>query len=48
MQDLTNSKYNFLKAEQILRSDKGRQTPNLSILENLIYPKSEIEQIDDK
>lgn len=38
MSEITNSKYNFLKAEQMLRENKGRPTPNLDILEDLIYP----------
>ena len=36
MQMLTNEKYNLLKAEQILNSKKGRATPNLKVLEDLI------------
>ena len=36
MQMITNEKYNLLKAEQILNSKKGRATPNLKVLEDLI------------
>ncbi len=36
MQMITNEKYNLLKAEQILNSKRGRATPNLKVLEDLI------------
>ena len=44
MSEITNSKYNFLKAEQMLRENKGRPTPNLDILEDLIYPTEKNEE----
>ena len=36
MQTITNEKYNLLKAEQILKSKRGRPTPDLKVLEDLI------------
>ena len=36
MQTITNEKYNLLKAEQILKSKRGRPTPDLEVLEDLI------------
>ena len=36
MQTITTEKYNLLKAEQILKSKRGRPTPDLEVLEDLI------------
>ena len=39
MQLITNKKYNLLKAEQLLKTERGRPTPDLKILEDLISEK---------
>ena len=36
MQLITNEKYNLLKAEQLLKTKRGRPTPDLKVLEDLI------------
>jgi hypothetical protein len=48
MQDIANSKYRLLKAEQILRTKKGRPSPDLTILENLIYPEANKENSNEE
>ena len=39
MQLITNKKYNLLKAEQLLKTERGRPTPDLKVLEDLISEK---------
>jgi hypothetical protein len=39
MQLITNEKYNLLKAEQLLKTKRGRPTPDLKVLEDLINDK---------
>ena len=39
MQLITNEKYNLLKAEQLLKTKRGRPTPDLKVLEDLINGK---------
>ena len=39
MQLITNEKYNLLKAEQLLKTKRGRPTPDLKVLEDLIKDK---------
>ena len=40
MQLITNEKYNLLKAEQLLKTKRGRPTPDLKVLEDLINDKN--------
>ena len=48
MQDIANSKFRLLKAEQILRTKKGRPSPDLTVLENLIYPEANKENTNEE
>ena len=41
MQALTNTKYDYLRAQEMLRSKKGKTSPDLDLLEKLIFDAEE-------
>ena len=41
MQALTNTKYEYLRAQEMLRSKKGKTSPDLDLLEKLIFDAEE-------
>ena len=41
MQSLTNTKYEYLRAQEMLRSKKGKTSPDLDLLEKLIFDAEE-------
>ena len=41
MEALTNTKYNYLRAQEMIRSKKGKTSPDLDLLEKLIFDAEE-------
>jgi len=41
MKALTNTKYEYLRAQEMLRSKKGKTSPDLDLLEKIIFDAEE-------
>ena len=48
MQALTNTKYDYLRAQEMLRSKKGKTSPDLDLLEKLIFDAEEENKSNDE
>jgi len=46
MEALTNTKYNYLRAQEMIRSKKGKTSPDLDLLEKLIFDAEEENELE--